>query len=91
MTDQEAIKYLASKIGEMTVRIAARYQIKYNDNSGFFGLIPEYGETFDEALKNTVLAKFGDEYLNYAEKMQLDEISSSRELAKRIIEQEQAA
>ncbi len=87
MTDQDAIKYLASSMGQMTVMIGARYRIQYNDNSGCFGFMPEYGETFDEALKNVVLAKFGENYLKIAEETNQIEMDKLSKLAKSFADQ----
>lgn len=86
MTDSEAIKYLASKIGEMRVTVADRWRIDYKDGLsemiGSFGFKPEYGETFDDALRSVIISKYGNHYIEVANNMKLAEEVSNQSLVR---------
>lgn len=75
-----AVKYLASRIGKLEVYAGHRYRIMYMDANGNPGLLPAYGDTFQEALIEALRLRFGDDLIAVADK----EMAEDREIVQNI-------
>ena len=83
MTEDEAIKFLAAKMGEMQLLCgSANYRIMV-DMGGMFESeylqfpLPAYGKTPNEVMKNAVIMRFGDDFVETANTIkQVEKISA---------------
>jgi hypothetical protein len=87
MTEDEAIKLLAARLGRMEVIVGVRWRIMLMDDADIIlRMFPFYGETFEEALRAAVICKFGEDFIGAAIRIIEDLTLSNKEIYQSLID-----